>query len=833
MPDQATDRKTGRVPRAGAATGATAADRAESGVTDPAGDAGTRRPTASRATVAQERPVDHPPADAPCHPPEAPATPRPGASRPPTTGPAVVTAAGIARLAGVGRAAVSNWRRRHPDFPRPVGGSGASPVFSLAEVEGWLRAQGKMAEVPLRERVWQALEGHPEGLAAALRLAGETLLTGAPDLDAPAASQAATAVGREAAGPEAAAPTPGHDAPGGGAAPPWGTALWALAEELGGPAAAYEFLLGRYLDAQSRHSARTPAVTAELMAALVGPARAVLDPACGSGRLLVAALGCLDGPPPRALYGQEADPVLARLAALRLALRRTASVPGVPDRTAGVPPGRQPAAPPPPAVSPSRTPPTAAAPAARRDAPVPPAVHVRTGDALRANAHPRLAVDAVLCHPPFNVRDWGHDELAGDPRWRYGRPARTESELAWVQHVLYHLAPGGHAVLLLPPATASRRSGRRVRAALLREGVLRAVIALPPGAAAPHNLPLHLWVLRRPPPDGGLGAPSAGHLLLVDAATRHHVQRRGPVPWRSVSGGVLAAWRAFARDGDLGGRPGLSRAVSVDDLLDDEVDLAPARHVPAEAPARGVAGLPELRQDFERSLRRSVELAPLPARATRGRRPPARHRLTTVGELARVGALVLRAGGSAPGPPGGTRGELPVLTVADVLEGAGPSGALPVSPGAPGDEASGVGRRGRGEPVLVRADDVVVPVLGDSPVARVLSDRHAGAVLGRHLCLLRCDPRLLDPWFVAGFLRGSGNARQASSYASGASRLDVRRLWLPRLPLAEQHRYGRRFRRLAEFEAALRRTSELGERLLRGAFDELTDGALPEHRDPA
>ena len=33
---------------------------------------------------------------------------------------ATVTAADIARLAGVGRAAVSNWRRRHPDFPRPV-----------------------------------------------------------------------------------------------------------------------------------------------------------------------------------------------------------------------------------------------------------------------------------------------------------------------------------------------------------------------------------------------------------------------------------------------------------------------------------------------------------------------------------------------------------------------------------------------------------------------------------------------------------------------------------------------------------------------------------------
>ena len=55
-----------------------------------------------------------------------------------------MTAAAIARLAGVGRAAVSNWRRRYPDFPRPVAGSpgSASPMFSRAEVEDWLTATG-------------------------------------------------------------------------------------------------------------------------------------------------------------------------------------------------------------------------------------------------------------------------------------------------------------------------------------------------------------------------------------------------------------------------------------------------------------------------------------------------------------------------------------------------------------------------------------------------------------------------------------------------------------------------------------------------------------------
>ncbi|MEV0124975.1 N-6 DNA methylase [Streptomyces sp. NPDC050703] len=54
-----------------------------------------------------------------------------------------MTAAAIARLAGVGRAAVSNWRRRYPAFPRPVGGDERSPTFSRAEVEAWLKDTGK------------------------------------------------------------------------------------------------------------------------------------------------------------------------------------------------------------------------------------------------------------------------------------------------------------------------------------------------------------------------------------------------------------------------------------------------------------------------------------------------------------------------------------------------------------------------------------------------------------------------------------------------------------------------------------------------------------------
>ncbi|MGW8617000.1 hypothetical protein ACWGMS_28935, partial [Streptomyces albidoflavus] len=60
-----------------------------------------------------------------------------------------------------------------------------------------------------------------------------------------------------------------------------------------------------------------------------------------------------------------------------------------------------------------------------------------------------------------------------------------------------------------------------------------------------------------------------------------------------------------------------------------------------------------------------------------------------------------------------------------------------------------------------------------------------------------------------------------------ATRLDVRRIRLPRLPLAEQREYGARFAAVAVFEESLRRAARLGGQLVQGLHDGLTGPALP------
>ncbi|KXK60347.1 N-6 DNA methylase [Micromonospora rosaria] len=626
-----------------------------------------------------------------------------------------ITAAEIARLAGVGRAAVSNWRKRHADFPAPVGGTATSAEFDLRQVEQWLHGQGKLPELSTVDRLWHHLARTPDAAPAVLAAAGARLL----------------ARHRGETPPPTDARLGEHVA-----------SVDALADELG-PQVAFDELWQRFsAPGPGGRTTVTPDGLADLMVALVDAGGGtVLDPAAGTGATLRAAAraGCT------AAHGQEIDADAARLAGLWLALHGVAG-------------------------------------------------EVRPGDSLRADAYAGRTVDAVVCHPPFGVSTWGHDELGYDPRWEYGTPPRTEPELAWVQHALTHLRPGGYAVLLMPPAAASRRAGRRIRAELLRRGALRAVVALPAGAAAPHGVPLHLWVLRRPAPD----APAPARTLLVDA---------GAGELTELAPRVSAVWRSFAvaPEADVA-QAGFARAVPVIELLDEETDLTPARRQAAVEAASTGEHLVRTRDRLAALVKELPALIP-PATAA----PATEAGLTvSVAELARTGALEIigpiRATAADEGEPADV-GPL-VLTVTDVLAGT---------------EASARDAGRLGQEIGLAPGDVVVPMIARQLTARVVA--RAGALLGRNLYLLRPNPAALDPWFLAGQLRTSANEKQASSL-SGTLRLDIRRAQVRRVSLEEQRTQGEAFRRLDAFEWAVRQVAVLGEELIQLTADGLARGSL-------
>lgn len=628
---------------------------------------------------------------------------------------AAVTAAEIARLAGVGRAAVSNWRRRFDDFPKPAGGTDTSPTFKLADIQDWLREQGKLDALSDRELAWQQLEA-----AAGARPAADMLAAAGAYLAHKPGAHGLNAATKRALDEFAAAEG---------------------AEE------AFEQLCGRFVEANVRQVAVTPPELAQLMVTLTGPPHGtVLDPACGTGTLLRAAVLAQQAAHP---YGQDSERSLAELAAARLAFHTDQAV-------------------------------------------------IRTGDSLRADAFADIAADAIICNPPFNDRNWGFDELAYDPRWAYGMPAKGESELAWVQHCLAHLRPGGNAVLLMPPAVASRRSGRRIRAELLRGGALRAVIALPAGAAPPLGLPLHLWVLQRP-----TEPPADAGLLLVDT-TGGEAGRVDDLSWPLVAKRLLTVWHECQRDPAAAPEePGVHKVVPVIELLDDEVDLTPARHL---RPTADISGLGSTRESLETLLAQLPRLLPNPVTVS----GEAGHRaVTSIGALAKSSALHLLQQVAHIDVQDGGEG-LPVLTGRDVLAGSEPSGRIREGGELP-------------EQIRLRSGDVVVPTVARCPTALVIDE--GGALLGPNLQLVRPDPEQLDPWFLAGFLRNRDSLRFAGTL-SGAHRLDVRRVEVPRLPLVEQRRYGEAFRRLAVFERTLRSAAALGQDFTQSLIDGLAAGVL-------
>ncbi|NRQ33338.1 N-6 DNA methylase [Nonomuraea sp. NN258] len=627
-----------------------------------------------------------------------------------------VNAADIARLADVGRAAVSNWRKRFDDFPRPVGGTATSPAFSLADVEEWLRRHDRYVEVAPLERVWQALRAITDDLRLgdAVGYAGALLgyLRRDPDGWRRLAGLGDAALVRELP----VAPPPGLDVT---------AALIRSIAEVGlaeGPVAAFDGICDRYVDVHSRRLLATPREVAETMARVGGTAgRVVLDPACGLGTLLLASGGATT-------LGQDVNGSSARLAEVRLGLHGY-------------------------------------------DA------DIVTGDSLRADAFPGVQADVVICNPPFNERGWGYEELTSDPRWEYGLPPRGESELAWAQHCLAHVKPGGLVVIMMPGVAAARRPGRRVRGNLLRAGALRAIITLSAGAAPASSGAPDLWVLRRPEPGGR--PPS--EVLMVNAGDDLALAE--------------SAWQAFTDEREL---PAGSRAVRIIDLLDEEVDLTTGHRVQVQDQPDG-AGYAALREKTA-GLAAGLAGQPPGLAATGGGRRELP--MTNLGELARAGVVTILQGPIKLAADG----DLPVLTAKDLLVGREPTGRTADAPGL----------------VAIEPGDVVAPLItGSGSIPRVMTE--PGAVLGAQLLLIRTDPDRLDPHFLAGCLR----AAVGSSVRLGSSmRLDPRRAQLPRLPVEEQRRYGAAFHRLLTFEDASRALRQAADDLVAAGIDGLFDGTL-------
>lgn len=310
----------------------------------------------------------------------------------------------------------------------------------------------------------------------------------------------------------------------------------------------YEYFLGQFASAEGKKGGQfyTPASIVKTLVAVLNPHHGkVYDPCCGSGGMFVQSEKFIEAHGGKlgdvSIYGQESNPTTWRLAAMNLAIR------GIDFNL-----GREPA------------------------------------DTFIRNQHSDLRADFVLANPPFNISDWWHGSLEGDPRWEYGKPPQGNANYAWLQHMLFHLKSSGRAGIVL--ANGSMSSGQNtegdIRKAMIEADVVEVMVALPGQLFFNTQIPACLWFLTKQK----LSRP--GEVLFIDArklgtnVSRVQIELLESEIERIAQ--TVANWRGVPLD--VGGEiadytdiPGFCRSVALAEIAEHGHVLTPGRYVGAEA----------------------------------------------------------------------------------------------------------------------------------------------------------------------------------------------------------------------------------------------------------
>ncbi|EOX3944831.1 type I restriction-modification system subunit M [Vibrio alginolyticus] len=113
--------------------------------------------------------------------------------------------------------------------------------------------------------------------------------------------------------------------------------------------------------------------------------------------------------------------------------------------------------------------------------------------------HPDLRADFIMANPPFNMKEWNTGVDDNDPRWVYGTPPSGNANFAWMQHMLYHLAPDGSQALLLANGSMSSTTNNEgeIRAALVDNDLVECMVALPGQLFTNTQIPACIWFLTK------------------------------------------------------------------------------------------------------------------------------------------------------------------------------------------------------------------------------------------------------------------------------------------------------------------------------------------------
>lgn len=299
----------------------------------------------------------------------------------------------------------------------------------------------------------------------------------------------------------------------------------------------YEYCLQQFASKEGKRGGEfyTPSCMVRTLVEVLKPFKGrVYDPCCGSGGMFVQSTQFVESHSGNrnsiSIYGQDSNPTTRKLAMMNLAIRGIEADLGK-----------------------------------------------YNADTFHNDLHPTLKADFILANPPFNLSDWNDGALNDDPRWKYGLPPSGNANFAWLQHMIYHLAPNGKMGMVLANGSLSSQSGGEgeIRKKIVEDDLVEGIVAMPSNLFYGVAIPATLWFINRT-------KVQQGKTLFVDARKMGTLTDR---VHRELSDGeiskIASTFEAFDK-GTLENIKGFCAAVTTEDIAKNDFTLTPGRYVGIE-----------------------------------------------------------------------------------------------------------------------------------------------------------------------------------------------------------------------------------------------------------
>jgi len=340
----------------------------------------------------------------------------------------------------------------------------------------------------------------------------------------------------------------------------------------------YEYFLGQFADAEGKKGGQfyTPRSIVAVLVEMLEPYKGrIFDPCCGSGGMFVQSEKFIEAHGGRigdiSVYGQESNSTTWRLSKMNMAIRKI-------------------------------------------DA------NIQLGDSFHNDQHKDLKANFIIANPPFNMSDWGGENLQDDVRWKFGVPPKNNANFAWVQHFIHHLAPTGTAGFVLANGSmSSNTSGEgEIRRKIVEADLVDCMVALPSQLFYNTAIPACLWFISRDKSNGKFRNRKK-EILFIDARNMGQmVDRRHRELTKEEVKKIADTYHAWRRENKQKYEDilGFCKSVKLEEVEKHNFILTPGRYV--GVPKEVDDGIPfeekmarltkELKEQFDESEKLEKEI---------------------------------------------------------------------------------------------------------------------------------------------------------------------------------------------------------------------------------